>query len=343
MTSLVLAILLSQTPPILLKKDGAVLGRVNEINCIGTAVTCSKNGLTADITPTGGGAVGPTGPTGPTGPAGATGPGDLGLSYWTKVSEASLSNEIALGTLASGLILNTTTTGVPTIYAGTTCTNTFVQGVSAAGAASCAGVDLADFTANQGTTTTLLHGNAAGQPTWAGVSLTADAAANQGTTTTVLHGNAAGQPTWGSVNLSTDTAATALPATKGGTGLTTTTAGSVVIGAATNTISQTAAGAAGTILANSSANTPAWLAAGTAGQVLSSRGAAAPVYVAVQTCTTSASTTCTITVARSGCVPLCGMGASAAGSTWVRAAVATTTLTCTFSTSGTNICNCFCP
>jgi hypothetical protein len=50
-----------------------------------------------------------------------------------------------------------------------------------------------------GTTTTVLHGNAAGAPSFAGVSLTADATANQGTTTTLLHGNAAGQPSFGAV------------------------------------------------------------------------------------------------------------------------------------------------
>lgn len=56
----------------------------------------------------------------------------------------------------------------------------------------------ADFV-NQGTTTTLLHGNAAGNPSFAGVSLANDTSANQGTTTTVLHGNAAGQPSFASV------------------------------------------------------------------------------------------------------------------------------------------------
>lgn len=50
-----------------------------------------------------------------------------------------------------------------------------------------------------GTTTTLLHGNASGAPTYSGVSLTADTLANQGTTTTVLHGNASGQPSFGAV------------------------------------------------------------------------------------------------------------------------------------------------
>lgn len=154
--------------------------------------------------------------------------------------------------------------------------------------------------------------------------------------------NASGAATCASVDLSADTAATVLPMTKGGTGANLTgTTGGVHYSSSTTVTAQTAGGAAGTILANSSANTPAWLAAGTAGQVLSSRGAAAPVYVGVQSCTSSAATTCTITVARSGCVPVCGLGTAA--STWVKGTVSTTTLTCTFSTSGTNTCNCLCP
>ena len=99
-----------------------------------------------------------------------------GASYLTKVAEASLSNEFALGTLATGLLKNTTTTGVPTIavagtdyapatsgsavllgngaggfsaYAGTSCTNQFPRSLSTAGAATCASVSLsADVTGN---------------------------------------------------------------------------------------------------------------------------------------------------------------------------------------------------
>jgi hypothetical protein len=79
----------------------------------------------------------------------------------------------------------------------TTCTNQFVTAISATGVGTCTTDVLASAQhANQGTTTTLLHGNAAGNPTFAGVSLTADTTANQGTTVTVLHGNAAGQPSF---------------------------------------------------------------------------------------------------------------------------------------------------
>ena len=88
------------------------------------------------------------------------------------------------------------------------CTNQFVTAENADAAPTCTTATLASSQfANQGTTTTLLHGNAAGNPSWAGVSLTADATVNQGTTTTLLHGNAAGAPSWAGVSLANDTAA----------------------------------------------------------------------------------------------------------------------------------------
>ena len=101
-------------------------------------------------------------------------------------------------------------TGTPTA-----CTNQFVSGftLAADGAptSTCTTLTAASAQlANQGTTTTLLHGNASGNPSWAGVSLTGDATANQGTTTTVLHGNASGQPTFAAVT-SADTTGTFAP------------------------------------------------------------------------------------------------------------------------------------
>ena len=77
--------------------------------------------------------------------------------------------------------------------------------------------DADQVTPNQGTTTTVLHGNAAGQPAFSGVSLANDTAANQGTTTTVLHGNAAGQPSFAAVVLTADVSGI-LPGANGGTG-----------------------------------------------------------------------------------------------------------------------------
>lgn len=64
-------------------------------------------------------------------------------SYITEVAESGLSNEFAMASLGTGLVKNTTTTGVPSIYAGTSCTNQFPRSLNASGAATCASVALA--------------------------------------------------------------------------------------------------------------------------------------------------------------------------------------------------------
>jgi hypothetical protein len=164
-------------------------------------------------------------------PSYATCPGGGGgapttAKYLLQTADGALANAQAMGALGSGLVVNATTTGVQSIYAGVTCTLPNVMtALSASGSATCAQptnvsgnsagattaasanavngavISLtANATVNQGTTTTLLHGNAAGSPSWAGVSLTADATANQGTVSTFLRGNAAGQPTWSAVD-----------------------------------------------------------------------------------------------------------------------------------------------
>ena len=103
--------------------------------------------------------------------------------------------------------------------------------------------------ASLGTTTTVLHGNAAGAPTFGAVALTTDVSGTlpianggtnsstalsgstimisngtaivqgaAGTTTTLLHGNAGGAPTYTAVSLTADVTGT-LPVANGGTGI----------------------------------------------------------------------------------------------------------------------------
>ncbi len=128
---------------------------------------------------------------------------------------------VSLNIVAGTGISASTANGVTTVtvnLAGGTCTNQYATALSATGTLSCSTPTLAGAAfANQGTTTTLLHGNAAGNPSWAGVSLANDTLANQGTTTTLLHGNAAGQPSFGAVTLGTDVSGT-LGTGNGGTG-----------------------------------------------------------------------------------------------------------------------------
>jgi hypothetical protein len=101
----------------------------------------------------------------------ASGGAPTTVPYWTGASDAGLSAEKDLSALGTALVINTA--GTPSAYAGGSCTNQFPRSLSAVGALTCAGVGVADFTANQGTTTQVLHGNAAGQPSWGAIA-TAD-------------------------------------------------------------------------------------------------------------------------------------------------------------------------
>lgn len=96
----------------------------------------------------------------------------------------------ALGTPASGVMTNVTgtaaslTAGLATALAAdpADCSaNQFANAINASGTLSCSALTLAGAQfANQGTTTTVLHGNAAGNPSFAAVSLSADVTGNLG-------------------------------------------------------------------------------------------------------------------------------------------------------------------
>lgn len=69
----------------------------------------------------------------------------LDAQYWVGAANASLTAEKNLGALATALVINTA--GVPSAYAGVTCTNQFLRILSAVGAGTCATVSLtADVT-----------------------------------------------------------------------------------------------------------------------------------------------------------------------------------------------------
>jgi hypothetical protein len=162
-----------------------------------------------------------------------------------------------------------------------------------------------------GTTTTLLHGNAAGAPTFGAVVLTTDVSGtlpvanggtgittgtsggvlsftaagtiassgaltanalvlgggagvapgvlgSLGTTTTLLHGNAAGAPTFAAASLTADVTGT-LPATNGGTGLSSFVTGDLIYASSATTLIGRAAVATGRYLRSAGAATaPVW-------------------------------------------------------------------------------------
>lgn len=91
--------------------------------------------------------------------------------YWVGAAHGGLSAEQNLGALSTGLIINTA--GVPSAYAGATCTNQFPRVISASGAATCASVSLSADTT--GTLTEAKGGTGAGALTCsAGQALTSN-------------------------------------------------------------------------------------------------------------------------------------------------------------------------
>lgn len=158
---------LAQTPAVRLQDEGTTQGFVDTLNCTGAGLTCTKSGgigiingsaggggyatvqdetagLTqrttinftgagvtcvdnggatrTDCTITGGGAGAPTNAT-----------------YWVGAADATLTNEINLGALGTGFVINTA--GTPSIYAGVTCTNQVLRILGASGAGTCVTID----------------------------------------------------------------------------------------------------------------------------------------------------------------------------------------------------------
>jgi hypothetical protein len=131
----------------------------------------------------------------------AAAPGDA--RYWTSTANVTLTSETDMGALTTGLVMNTVAAGVgtPSTYAGTSCTNQFVRSLDASGAATCATVTGTDLTlAGASCTNQFVSAiTAAGAGSCTTATLASAQFANQGTATTVLHGNAAGNPSFGPI------------------------------------------------------------------------------------------------------------------------------------------------
>lgn len=119
-----------------------------------------------------------------------------------------------------------------------------------------------------------------------------------GTTAQVLHGNAAGAPTWGAVALASDVSGQ-LPVANGGTGLSSGTSGGVLAYTASGTLASSAALAANQLVIGGGAGVvPATLGSlGTSVQVLHGNAGGAPTWAAI---TLSTDVTGTLPVANGG-------------------------------------------
>lgn len=121
-------LVLGQYPGLFCFDESAALGYARGLRCMGGGIACSMTGQVLTMTVSGGG------------PGGGA-PTDA--KYITQTCHADLESEQCMGALESGLVLNTTTTGVQSIYAGATCSNQFVRSLNRAGTATCASVSLA--------------------------------------------------------------------------------------------------------------------------------------------------------------------------------------------------------
>ena len=274
-----------------------------------------------------------------------------------------LLNPSASQTISSfPLIVNAAINAVTGIQInGIAAVNTFLKGNGTNYVSGSPILASADF-ANQGTSTTLLHGNAAGNPSFGPVNLatdttgslpisgvgaptgtgfahttagawdaasklvnltaSTDVAANQGSTVTVLHGNAAGQPSFGSVSLTADVTGV-LPlvnmASPTGTGFSHVTAGAID---------------AASKLVNLTASTDVAANQGTANQVLHGNAAGQPSFSVVTPAdaagNTSGSGSFALTTSPALTTPSIGSG----GFTVAGATSGTTTITATAIASG---------
>lgn len=117
----------------------------------------------------------------------ASGTDLTGESFITRTAEANLTDEFALASLATGALINTTTTGIPTVFAGESCTNQVFTGVTASLDFTCTTLSLTGaYFASQGTTMTVLHGNAAGNLSFGAVHLVNDVTGLPGSDTQML-------------------------------------------------------------------------------------------------------------------------------------------------------------
>ena len=82
--------------------------------------------------------------------------------------------------------------------------------------------------------------------------------ANQGTTSTVLHGNASGNPTWGALSLTTDVSGI-LPILNGGTNATSTGAAGSIAYSNGSKYAFTSVGTLGQVLSSNGSGTPTWI------------------------------------------------------------------------------------
>lgn len=114
----------ARSPIYVHRSDGGYLGRAQDGVQCGPGLNCYICGSRWCVDSDGG--------------SGSSSGAPTAATYITQTAHADLSAEQAMGSLGTGLVLNTTTTGVQSIYAGGTCSaGQYVSATSASGALTC--------------------------------------------------------------------------------------------------------------------------------------------------------------------------------------------------------------
>lgn len=128
MLGVIAALALAQSQSLQMADEGAPIGSMRRINCVGSGVVCSASGTTGTIT------VG----------AGVGGGAPAEAQYWTGAADGTLSAEKNLGALGTGLVVNTA--GVPSKYTGSACgASAWATETSATGALTCVQPDFGNI------------------------------------------------------------------------------------------------------------------------------------------------------------------------------------------------------
>lgn len=215
--------------------------------------------------------------------------------FWVSTADTDLTNETNIGALATGYLKIVTAAGIATPSTTTTIPASDITGTlpiakggtNSATALSGSSIMISDgskiIQGAAGTTSTLLHGNAAGAPTYGAVALASEVSGDlpfanltQGSALSVLGvtGNATADNAsiaagsdkqvlrrsgtavaFGAVDLTSSAAVTgALTVPNGGTGDATLTSHGVLIGAGTSAVAATSAGTSGHVLTSNGAS-----------------------------------------------------------------------------------------
>ncbi len=214
-------------------------------------------------------------------------------TYITRTTSSGLSDEFALASLGTAILVNTTGTGTPTAYAGASCTNQFPQAISAIGALTCDSVVLTTDVsgtlpvANGGTGATTLTGLLQGNGTSAFTAITSS------TVGQVLRVTGANTSAFGALDFDdTDAITGTVAVANGGTNLTSGTSGGVLGYTASGTLASSVALTANNLVLGGGAGaTPTPLGSlGTTSQVLIGNAAGAPTWGAVDVATMTTGT-----------------------------------------------------